>query len=169
MKFTIDIDKNFVIPDKRFNNYDYIDKRVNNALKNDQGSLRTALKYLYFFDGPINLPADRKKIAEKYQKALNLPNITFGYRQAAQPDRGWTPSQDYVLEDLFAMAQFDCLVRSSSGYSGLASIIGNHKIVIVPKRAGWFDDVFRVDSVWIVERHAGGSMTKTGWEAEVAS
>ena len=26
MKFIINIDKNFVIPDNRFNNYDYIDK-----------------------------------------------------------------------------------------------------------------------------------------------
>jgi hypothetical protein len=51
---------------KRFNNNAYIEERVIAADLADRGSVKTALRYLYLDDGPINLPRDRQKIAEKY-------------------------------------------------------------------------------------------------------
>ena len=50
----------------RFNNDVYVNERVLAAESKDQGSLRSALTYLYIDTGPINLPRNRQKIAEKY-------------------------------------------------------------------------------------------------------
>ena len=51
---------------ERFNNKPYIEERVLVADPADRGSLKTALSYLYIDGGPINLPRDRQKLAEKY-------------------------------------------------------------------------------------------------------
>lgn len=42
-----------------------------------------------------------------------------------------------VLEDLFSMMQFDCLIRPISHYSSIASHLGEFKIDISPKHAYW--------------------------------
>lgn len=66
MKAKIHVDDMYVIPENHFNNLNYIEKRISSAVESDKGCLRTALKYLYLLDGPINLPKDRLNIAEKY-------------------------------------------------------------------------------------------------------
>jgi len=66
LEFITTIDEIFVVPEVRFNNKDYIEKRIINADYIDRGYLRTVLKYLYLTDGPINLPRERFKKAEKY-------------------------------------------------------------------------------------------------------
>ena len=48
----------------RFNNPDLIEERVASIDRAIQGSLRTALRYLYMDDGPVNLPRDRLLAAE---------------------------------------------------------------------------------------------------------
>jgi len=50
----------------RFNNEACIAQRSSAASAPDQGSLRTALRYLYMDDGPINLPRDRLKASKPY-------------------------------------------------------------------------------------------------------
>lgn len=50
----------------RFNNDANIEARVAEVPSSDCGALRTALRYLYKDDGPLNLPRDRLLIAEKY-------------------------------------------------------------------------------------------------------
>ena len=50
----------FLIPTDHFDNLEYIEKRVSGLQPSVVGSVRTALRYLYFIaDGPINLPRDR--------------------------------------------------------------------------------------------------------------
>ncbi len=49
----------FLIPIDRFDNLEYIEARVSGLEPSVVGSVRTALKYLYITNGPINLPRDR--------------------------------------------------------------------------------------------------------------
>lgn len=50
----------------RFGDSNLIESRVETAPDAEQGSLRTALSYLYMSDGPTNLPRDRLKLAERH-------------------------------------------------------------------------------------------------------
>jgi len=54
------------IPNSRFNDLSYVESRVEAAATEHQGSLRTALTYLYCFGGPINLPRKRLLASEQY-------------------------------------------------------------------------------------------------------
>ena len=54
------------IDPQRFNNEAYLNERLAAATPSDRGKLRTALTYLYWDNGPINLERDRRKIAEPY-------------------------------------------------------------------------------------------------------
>ena len=56
----------FLIPIDRFDDADYVESRLSNVDTSAVGSLRTALRYLYLTDGPINLPRERLKKAEPY-------------------------------------------------------------------------------------------------------
>jgi len=50
----------------RFNNSSYIEGRVATVDSVDRGVVRTALRYLYLDDGPINLPRERQKKSERH-------------------------------------------------------------------------------------------------------
>lgn len=45
-----------------------------------------------------------------------------------------------VLEDFFALAHFDCLIRNDSNFSIIASKLGNYKILIAPWDSKKIDD-----------------------------
>jgi len=80
-------------------------------------------KNLYFF---IFTDAyDPKKVAQRFSELFPDPSMIFNSRDAANFD-------SFVLEDLFSMAEFDCLIRAVSGLSVTAQAIGNHAIVIYP-------------------------------------
>jgi hypothetical protein len=78
--------------------------------------------YIYLFtdhDKPL-------EIIEKYQKIVNSPHIVWSCRQQEN-------SQDLnVLEDFFALMQFDCLIRNDSNFSIIASKLGDYQILIAP-------------------------------------
>ena len=63
------------IDSSRFNNTDLIEDRV--ASVADKGSLRTALRYLYLDDGPLNLPPKRRKAAERFLDAAEVMVIRW--------------------------------------------------------------------------------------------
>lgn len=75
------------------------------------------------------------------EKAVNKNNITFDCR-----DEGNHHSSN-VLEDIFAMAQYQCLIRSGSNYPQVSQLIGNHKIVISPLSAKWIADALVIDEI----------------------
>jgi hypothetical protein len=56
----------FTIPDDRFDNTDYILKRLAAVDSSVSGSLKSTLSFLYMTDGPINMPKDRLKISEPF-------------------------------------------------------------------------------------------------------
>jgi hypothetical protein len=55
-----------MVPMDRFDNEDYIERRLHSVPEKSKGSLRTALGYLYRKDGPVNLPRSRLKTAEEW-------------------------------------------------------------------------------------------------------
>jgi len=60
------MENEFEIPTNRFDNKLFIIKRVGEANISVAGSLKSTLSYLYFSDGPKNLPRERLKVSESY-------------------------------------------------------------------------------------------------------
>jgi hypothetical protein len=48
--------------------------------------------------------------------------------------------QNSVILDILTMATCDCLIRSCSHFAGIAQLIGNHKMIISPKKYCWADE-----------------------------
>lgn len=74
---------------------------------------------------------DPAGLVEKYSVALNDPTIHFSYRaQGNSHDKN-------VMEDLFLMAQCECLIRADSFFSRISQLVGNHRIIISPSHGKW--------------------------------
>ena len=83
-----------------------------------------------------------QKIAEYFKRETEKPNIQYGYRQEQNKQNANT-----ILEDFFGLTQFDYLIRPSSHFSVMASIIGHHKIIIHPTDYVWQDDVLVITNI----------------------
>ncbi len=59
----------YCIPTNRFDNDDYINRRLAGVEDEHKGYLKTVLKYIYTTNGPTNLQADRYKKARAYLEA----------------------------------------------------------------------------------------------------
>ena len=62
----------YLIPMDRFDDDTYLEARVASAPEPDRSALRTCLRFLYESEGPINLPRDRLKLAERYLDPAEL-------------------------------------------------------------------------------------------------
>lgn len=63
----------FAIPPERFDDSEYIERRVGAVPQHEQGPVRTALRYLYLtVEGPLNLPLDRRRVAEPHLEPREL-------------------------------------------------------------------------------------------------
>ncbi len=69
------------------------------------------------------------ELIQLFKEKINNDCIMYGYRKKGN---NW---RSYVVEDFFAMTQFDCLIRVKSMFSIYAERLGNYKIVICPKLA----------------------------------
>lgn len=99
----------------------YIDhlKYLSDFLKDQQ-----LLVYLFTDD---QNPSD---IVQRYSAALkDYPRIIFSYRQSGNHHT------KNVIQDLFAIAQCDCLISASSSFAHAAQLLGNHSICIMPTHA----------------------------------
>lgn len=99
---------------------------------------------LYFFmftDDP-----NPHRIATKFEHIFRDENITFHYRQ--------TGNNHYsnVLEDLFSMPNFDCLIRPDSNLSIVASKLSNNKVLIMPLTHKWEGKKLIIDKVGVILR-----------------
>jgi len=99
--------------------------------------------FVYIFTDDQN----PQEIAERFKKAIKKPNITFAYKE-----NNTFNYRDHVIEDYYNMAQFDCLIRSSSHFAFAAQLLGNHKIIIYPQHAQWIGDKIVVDKIGIILR-----------------
>lgn len=99
---------------------------------------RNLLVYL-FTDDPN--PQD---IVTRYSTALQeYPRIIFSYRQAGNHHT------KNVLQDLFSIAQCDCLISASSSFATVAQLLGNHSILIMPAHALIMPDKIFINKVAI--------------------
>lgn len=81
---------------------------------------------------------------ERYKKKLNNPRIHFDCR------KGTNSHKLNVLEDLFNMTRFDCLIRPSSSYSTIAQLLNNFIIVIHPMHYVWSGEKLIIDHVEVL-------------------
>jgi len=93
--------------------------------------------YVYIFTDDAN----PRVIMEKLKKTVDKQNIIFACRQ------GLNSHNTHVLEDLFNMIQFDCLIRPGSSYSMSAQILGAYKTVIFPKHDTWINKLAVIDEI----------------------
>lgn len=91
--------------------------------------------------------ADPEAIVNRYTKALTmLPNqISFYYRKTGNNH------DKNVIEDLFAIAQHDCLICASSSFGFAAMLLGNHSIIIFPEHAITMPDKVIIDKIKVVK------------------
>lgn len=87
-----------------------------------------------------------RDIVDRYQKAINKKNIVFDCRKN---ENGRAIN---IIEDIYGMAQFDCLIRSSSSFAKVAQYIGNHKIIISPTHSQWINNILVIDGVLLTVR-----------------
>ncbi len=84
-----------------------------------------------------------EKIVKRFKRIFVNDQISFGYRKKKNRHNR------NVIEDFFAMMQFDCLIRPCSNFSRFVERLGNHKVVIFPRH------VTRVSkNKWIVDKVA---------------
>jgi len=86
------------------------------------------------------------RLCEIFEKECKKSNIIFDCRKSENRH------DQNVIEDLWAMAQFDCLIRNWSHFSGVAQLLGRHKIIIYPRRCFWADKKLIMNENFIVLR-----------------
>ncbi len=111
---------------------------------------KNLLVYL-FTDDP-----NPEAIMERYSNQLkDHPRIIFSYRQ-----KGNHHTKN-ILQDLFAIAQCDCLISASSSFATAAQLLGNHQILMFPVYAIAMPDKIIINIVGVisVENH-GDPLTR---------
>ncbi|MEX0940423.1 MAG: hypothetical protein WDZ41_03615 [Candidatus Babeliales bacterium] len=78
--------------------------------------------YFHIFTDAIN----PELLLKKYKSIFSDPFLTFGIRKEKE---SWKSN---ILNDLFSMANCDCLIRPKSGFSVISQVIGNHNIIFYP-------------------------------------
>lgn len=69
---------------------------------------------------------DPAQIAQLYKSALRSDRVVFNYRKSENNEF------INVLDDFFALTQFNCLIRPDSNFSIVASKLGDYKVMISP-------------------------------------
>jgi hypothetical protein len=97
---------------------------------------------------------DRDPIAitKRFKQTLShLPNITYSCRT-----RGNAHNLN-VIDDLFNMTRFNCLIRPASSYSKMAQLLGDHAIITYPKQVIWVNGALVADKVGIINHLTGST------------
>ena len=98
--------------------------------------------YVYIFtDDPH--PA---RIAQRYGAAINHPLLTFDYREQ---DNAHNCN---VVQDFYAMTQFNCIIRSTSLFAKAAQLIADYTLMIYPKAAHVQDKKVIIDAIELLTR-----------------
>lgn len=82
-------------------------------------------------------------VAQRYREYLHDPHMAFMYHTNANAH------DDTIIEDFYAMAQCDCLIRSSSLYAKAAQLLGTHTIILFPQHGYWDVDKVIIDPLGI--------------------
>lgn len=98
--------------------------------------------YVYLFTDDLN----PQRIAEKYQKAVGRTNIEYAFRK-----EGNTPTNN-ILEDLFDMIRYDCLIRGDSNFAIIASKLTDYKVLIKPAHHFKKKGIVVIDKVDVIQK-----------------
>lgn len=95
--------------------------------------------YILFNKTPIHVhiftdDPNPEEIVKKYKKEINKENITFSSRHNGNN------YENNLIEDLFSMTHYDCLIRPRSSFSICAEIIGDFFTVIYPDNNNLYQD-----------------------------
>jgi len=134
------------LTDVRGKQHDYVDVGYPLKFPPDDFYIKQ-LKFLYHkLDKPlfVYIFTDDKnpsRIVERYKQDLCDLDITFSCRDSGNKHNA------NVLEDFFAMNQYDCLIRSASNFSYCADIIGDFFISIYPEHGFWKSGKLIMDDI----------------------
>jgi len=78
--------------------------------------------------------ANPQELVDSIKQQVDSDNIRFHYRNHSNTH------DSHVIEDLFMMMPYDCLIRPASSYSKVAQLLGDHKVIIYPKSAIWLEE-----------------------------
>lgn len=95
--------------------------------------------YVYVFTDHDN----PQELAYYYQKEVGCERMLFDCRRSENNEF------INVLDDFFALTHFDCLIRSDSNFSYLASKLGNYCVVLSPWHGMVTDEDTIIDEVCI--------------------
>lgn len=104
-----------------------------NQLNNFLPTLEHKKIYIFIFTDHRS-PNKLKNIIAKH---VLDPRVTFDARE----------KHVTVLEDLFNIVKFDCLVRGYSNYSFIADLIGNFETTIMPTGFKWIEDALHFEGI----------------------
>lgn len=128
-KITVDKTHPLKFPPEQF----YIEQLINLSELLDNRPM-----IVYIFTDHLN----PSKLMEKIKKKCNKSNLVFSCSDVPWASR--------VTDDLFLMAQFDCLIRSCSNFAGVAQLLGNHKIIIFPRDYEWNNNFLHICKTSII-------------------
>lgn len=127
--------------------------------------LQNLSKYLHDIPLYVYIFTDDKDpvaLTQRIEKNTNKPNITFACR-TEKNSHGTN-----VLYDVYAMANFDCLIRSGSHFAYISQMIGNHKIILYPLHMRWVtSNILWVDRVGVIIRNQKQQAKKFGGDTNL--
>lgn len=127
------------ISDRRFPEKFPPDKFYIDAVQLLSETLHHQPLYVYVFTDY----AHPQIIVEYYKQRVNLPNIIWAEREPT------AHYKDSVIEDLYNMSQFDCIIRPDSYFSRTAELVGNPKIVLYPLGHEWKESTLSIKKIGI--------------------
>ncbi len=112
----------------------YIDQ-----IRNLSHELHNIPLYVFVFTDGL----DPVGLTSRLRSGCNMPNITFESRSSPIPEQ-------FVLQDLYSMKNFTCLIRSCSYFSGIAQLMGRHALIIRPAHFVRNDQCIVIDKTDII-------------------
>ncbi len=82
-----------------------------------------------------------REFVEKFQQLLPGLDIQWGAREEGNKHNL------NVLDDFFALLDFDCLIRPDSNFSICAELVGSHKVVASPETVAWGNEIPKIGRV----------------------
>lgn len=112
-----------------------------NEIQNISNFFDNAPLYVYIFTDD----KDPVGLMKRIEKNTDKQNIVFDCR------KGKNSHDTNVIYDMYAMADFDCLIRSGSHFAYISQLVGNHTIVVYPLHLKWIEsEILLVDRVGVI-------------------
>lgn len=99
--------------------------------------------------------SDPLALIKTLQKNINNESVSF---KLYHPE--W---KKHIVEDLYLMSKFDCLIKSESTFSSISQLLGNHAITVIPSDYMWEGNKLIItERTWMLRAHEVQSLKPTG-------